>query len=258
MEQGKPDAYCMAEIDLANEFPELYEFYSNHPVFHPEGVEAWARFLSVSRNCKPILDDIRLRGLNLARLDQYTPAEVDRTPLFQGILEWLPKIQDPLTLSICLGRLLEPRARPLVKKGRELLLSLAREWNGRLRDCDKESTLSVLAQCLMRAVLERDVPEVLTWVRDRSLSAEARCSYVIDLERFARKPGGTRDALLELCRDGVVGRAAVWAIGGALKADALPLMYELRDSSQHELVRKNAATVAKKIEARIRKESRSK
>jgi hypothetical protein len=247
----------MAEIDVANEFPELYAFFGSHPVSRPETAEIWRRVLCVARNSAPVLDDIRSRGLNLVHLEQHSPAGIDRMPIYKGVIEWLPKIQDPLTLSICLDRLLEPGARPLVKKSRELLLNLARAWNERLRGCDNESVLHVLAQCLMRAALESDVPEVLSWVRDCGLSAEARRSYVLDLQRFARKPGGARDALLELSRDGVVGGSAVWAIGGALKGDVLPLLHELRDSSEHESVRKSAATVAKRIEARIQKEPRS-
>ena len=247
----------MAEIDLANEFPELYEFFGNHPASRPDGGEIWERVLRAARNSKPMLDDIRARGLNLVWLEQYTPASTDRRPLYEAVLQWLPRIQDSLTLSICLGRLLEPRARPLVKKNREVLLNLAKEWNERLRDCDRERTLAVLAQCVMRAALERDLPQFLICARDPRLPTEARASYVIDLERFARKPGRARDALFELARDAFVGSAAVWAIAGALKTDALPALYELRDSSEHELVRKTASTAARKVEARTRRDSRN-
>lgn len=248
----------MAELDLASEFPDLYAFFSNHPITNPKRGEIWERVLRVARHCKPVLDDIRSRGLDLVLLDQYTPAGTDRRPLYEAVIEWLPKIQDPLTLSICLGRLLEPSARPLVKKSRELLLNLARLWNDRLRGCDNERVLPVLAQCVMRAVVERDIPEVLIWVRDSSLPAEARASYIIDLQRFARRPGIAREALLELTQDSSVGSAAVWAIAVALKTDALSVLHHLLDSSPHESVRKTASTVAKKIEARIERDSRSK
>jgi hypothetical protein len=45
------------------------------------------------------------------------------------VLDWLPRVQDPLTLGVCLGRLTEPKARALVKKNRELLLELVLSCN---------------------------------------------------------------------------------------------------------------------------------
>ena len=250
------DAYCPAEIDVATEFPELYEFYGRHPVSRPDRAEIWERVLRVARKSKPVLDDARARGLNLVRLDQYTPDGIDRRPLYEAVIAWLPKIDDPLTLTICMGRLLEPGARSLVKKNGELLLSLARLWNDRLRGSDNENTLSPLAQCVMRAVVERDVPEVLGWVHDSGLSYEARYFYALDLQRFARKPGIARDALFALTQDAVVGSAAVWALSGALKTEVLSVVRRLRDSSPHESVRKAAATATKRLEARIKAKSR--
>ena len=91
------------EAELAREFPDLYAFYSDHPVIRPERAEIWEWVLHVARHSRPILDDLRERGLSLARIDQYTAQGIDRQPLYQVILEWLPKIQDPLTLSICLA-----------------------------------------------------------------------------------------------------------------------------------------------------------
>jgi hypothetical protein len=250
---GKSRENCRAEVELAREFPELYAFYSAHPVVRPERAEHWERALLVARNCQPILQDLRARGLDLVRVDQYTPPGTDRRPLYEAVIDWLPHIQDPLTLTICLCRLGEPGARALVKRNRELLLGLAREWNGRLREHDTEHTLGVLAQCVMKAVVESDLPEVLNWARGRSLPSEVRASYIFELERFARKPGLARDAIVSLVNDSEVGPAAVRVLGGALKAEALPLLCELRESSPHDSVRKTAAAVAQKIEARLRR-----
>jgi hypothetical protein len=235
---------------LAQEFPALYAFFSNHPAVRPERTEQWERTLCVARNCQPILADLRSRGLDLVRLDQHTPPGTDRQSLYQTVLEWLERIPDALTLTICLSRLTEPAARTLVKKNRELLLRLTREWNDRLREDDSERTLAVLAQCLMSAVLERDVPEILSWATDSRLPAGARTNYVIGLERFARKPGLARDTLIALVNDSAVGSTAVWAVAGALKAEALPLLRDLRESSPHDSVRRAATAVVKKIEAR--------
>jgi len=242
-----------AKEEITREFPNLFAFLSAHPAVLPRSAETWARTLQVARNCQPILEDLRSRGLDLVRLDQNTPPETDRRPLYETVLKWLPNVEDPLTLTICLGRLTEPGARVLVKKNRELLLRLARDWNERLREDDREHTLSVLSQCVMKAVAERDLPEVLLWARDTRLPVEVRASYVLDLQRFARKPGLARDALLEFVNDLHVGRAAVWAIAGALKSDALPILQDLRRASQHDEVRETAAAVARKIEARSRR-----
>jgi hypothetical protein len=149
---------------------------------------------------------------------------------------------------MCLGRLLEQGARSLVKKNRELLLGLARKWNK--PETETKWMLHVLAQCVMRAALEGDVPEVVNWAKDNSLPADARSSYTLDLQRFAKKPGFARDALMDFVTDAAVGGAAVWALAGALKAEALPLLRELRHSSPNELVRRSAAATVKKIEAR--------
>ena len=244
---------CAAEGELAREFPGLYAFYSSHPAVRPERAEIWERALHVARDCQPILNDLRERGLDLVRLDQYTPPGTDRQPLYQTVLEWLPRIEDPLTLTICLSRLTEPEARALVRKNRELLLSLARGWNDRLREGDREHTLCVLSHCVMKAAVERDLPEILNWVRSSRLPTEVRTGYVLGLQRFARKPGHARDALVALVSDTEVGPAAVRALAGALKVEALPLLRQARDSSPHESVRKTAADVAKKIEARSRR-----
>jgi len=115
-----------AATALAREFPDFYTFLLAHPAVCPEGDEQWERHLHVARHSKPILADLRARGLDLVRIDQYTPPGTDRLPLYQTVLGWLPRIQDPLTLTICLARLTEPQARTLVKKNRQLLLGLAR------------------------------------------------------------------------------------------------------------------------------------
>lgn len=227
--------------------------FSAHTAVLPRSAETWARTLRVARNCQPILEDLRSRGLDLVRLDQYTAPETDRRPLYETVFAWLPKVQDPLTLTVCLGRLAEPGARALVKRNRELLLRLAREWNERLRGDDREHTLSVLSQCVMKTVVERDLPEVLVWAGDTHLRAEVRASYILGLQRFARKPGLARNALFEMLNDSDVGRAAVWAIAGALKSDALPILRDLRRSSPHDAVRETAGVVAKKLEARSRR-----
>lgn len=248
-----PNESCAAEASVAREFPALYAWFSKYPASRPRTAETWERTLRVARNCAPMLADLRERGLDLVRLDQYTPPGTDRLPLYQTVIEWLPRIQDPLSLTICLSQLGGPGARQFVKKHRELLLSLARQWNEKLRKDDHEHTLSVLSQCLMMAVREQDVPEVIEWARAQILSRGARASYVLGLQRFAKKPGLTRDALIELLADGEVGNAAVWALAGALKSDALPLLCGLRTSSPHESVRTAAKAVVKKLEARSSK-----
>jgi hypothetical protein len=244
---------CAAEVELARDFPALYASYKAHPVLCPDNPETWERVLRVAKNCRPVLDDLRERGLDLVRLDQYTAPGTDRRPIYLTVLEWLPGIHDPLTLTICLSRLTEPRALPLVKKNRELLLSLARQWNDRLRKEDSERTLAVLSQCVMRAALERDLPEILAWANDRGIPGEVRANYVLGLERFARKPGLARDSLIALVNDGDVGRAAVWALADACKTEALALLRQVRDSGAHDSARRAAAAAVKKIEARSSK-----
>ena len=238
---------------MAGEFPDLYAFYSRHPGSRSERSESWERDLRVARNSQPILADLRSRGLNLVRLDQYTPPGTDLRPLYQTILEWLDRIQDPLTLTICLSQLTNPGACSVVKKNRELLLRLTREWNSRLRGDDRERTLSVLSQCVMKAVLKRDLPEVLQWIMGSGLPWEARYFYVLGLKRFARRSGLARDAIIGLVHDSEIGGSAVWALAGALKAEALPLLHQLRESSPHAGVRTAAAAATTKIEARLRR-----
>jgi len=238
-----------AEAELAREFPELYDFCTANEVRRPQRDEHWENLLRLARNSEPILSDLRKRGLELVRLDQYTPQETDRQPLYETVLAWLPRVQDPLTLSTCLGRLTEPKARAHVKNNRELLLGLARKWNK--PEAEGKWMLSVLAQCVMRAALERDVPEIVNWAKDNRLPADARASYIRDLQRFAKKPGLARDALVDFVKDVAVGGAAVWALAEALKAEALPLLRELRQSSPNELVRRAAMATVNKIEARL-------
>jgi hypothetical protein len=156
-------------------------------------------------------------------------------------------------MTICLSRLLEPEARTFLQKHRELLLTLTREWNDRLREDDRELTLATLAQCFMRTARERDVPEILGWVNDTSLPAAVRASYVHDLQRFARKPGPARDTLVALLHDKAVGRTAVWAVSGALKLEALRHLRELQRSCQDNSLREIAAAAVSKIEARSRR-----
>jgi hypothetical protein len=241
-----------AEAQLAREFPKLFSFCTANEVRRPQRDEQWESLLCLARHSGPILSDLRKRGLDLVRLDQYTPPETDRQPLYETVFDWLPKVQDPLTLSMCLARLTEPSARTLVKKNRELLLGLARKWNKLEAEGKRgKRVLSVLAQCVMRAALERDVPEVVNWAKDNSLPADARSSYTLDLQRFATKPGLAREALVGFVNDAAVGGAAVWAIAGALKAEALPLLRELRHSSPNEIVRRAATAAVKKIEARL-------
>lgn len=247
-----PDILIMqmgVEVELAREFPKLYEFCTANEARRPQRDEQWENLLRLARNSEPILNDLRKRGLDLVRLDQYTPPETDRQPLYETILDWLPSVTDPLTLSTCLGRLTEPKARALVKKNRELLLGLARRWNK--PEAEFEWVLSVLAQCFMTAAVERDVPEILSWAKDNRLPTEARASYVTDLQRFAKKPGLARDALVDLIKEEALGGAAVWALAGSLKAEALPLLRELRQSSPNERVRRAATATVKKIEARL-------
>jgi hypothetical protein len=162
----------------------------------------------------------------------------------------MARVQDPLTLSICLGLILEPGARGLIKKKRELFIALAREWNVRLMTDDREYTLARLAQCVMKVVTGRDLAEVIGWARDSRLPLDARFFYTLGLQRFARRPGIARDAVLELLHDRDVGGAAVVALAGALKSDALGVLRDLKQSSLHAPVREPASASIKKIEAR--------
>jgi len=107
-----------------------------------------------------------------------------------------------------------------VKKNRALMLRLAGDWNQRLPGDDREQTLAVPPPCVAKAALQRDLAEILNWASDGHLSAEARANHVFGLERFARKPGLARDALFALVNGREVGSAAVWALAGALKAEA--------------------------------------
>lgn len=238
-----------AEAQLAREFPKLYAFCTENEVRRPQRDEHWENLLHLARNSQPILSDLRRRGLDLVRLDQYTPPGTDRYPLYETVLDWLPRVQDPATLGVCLGRLLEPGARSLVKRNRELLLGLARKWNK--SETETKWVLHVLAQCVMKAVLERDVAAVLNWAKDSRLPPDARASYVLDLQRFAKRSGLARDALMDFVNDSEVGGAAVWALAGALKAEALPLLRQLRQSTPNELVRRAATATVRKIEARL-------
>lgn len=238
-----------AEAQLVSEFPKLYSFCTENEVFRPRREEHWENLLRLARNSEPILNDLRKRGLDLVRLDQRTPPEMDRQTLYETVLDWLPRVQDPLTLAMCLGRLTEPKARALVKKNREVLLGLARKWNN--PEAESEWVPSVLAQCVMRAAMERDVPEILSWAKDNRLSLDARASYVHDLQRFAKKPGLAREALIAFVNDSTVGATAVWAVAGALKAEALPILRELRQCSPNERTRRAATVAVKKIEARL-------
>jgi hypothetical protein len=102
----------------------------------------------------------------------------------------------------------------------------------------------------MKVVTERDLAEVIGWARDSRLPVDARFFYTLGLQRFARKPGIARDAVLELLHDGDVGGAAVAALAGAQKSDALGVLRELRRSSPHAPVREAASASVKKIEAR--------
>src|SRR5215475_10368444 len=88
-----------AEFQLAGAFPDLYPFYSRHPGSRPQRSESWEQALLVARNPQPILADLRSRGLNLVHLNQYTPPGTDLRPLYETVLEWLHRIQDPLTLT---------------------------------------------------------------------------------------------------------------------------------------------------------------
>jgi hypothetical protein len=244
---------CTAEVEVASEFPQLFAFLLAHPPIFPQSVDGWSRTLRVARNCQPLLADLYARGIDLVRIDQRTPPGTDRRLLYQTVLEWLPKIQDPLSLTMCLSRLGEPEARNLVKKSREMLFCLTREWNDRLREDDPEHTLWSLSLRVMEAALERDLPEVIAWAKDPLLRSATRTGYVFGLQRFARKPGIARDALLDFVNDRRIGYAAVEALAGALKADALPVLHKLRKSSPHDSVRDAANMAAKKIEARLRR-----
>ena len=68
-----PNEKCAAEIELAREFPKLYAFESDHPALRPVSAEILERVLRVARNCRPMLEDLRARGLDRVCLDQYTP-----------------------------------------------------------------------------------------------------------------------------------------------------------------------------------------
>lgn len=127
---------------------------------------------------------------------------------------------------------------------------MARQWNEKLRDNDPEHTLSSLAQCLANAVRAHDVPTIVAWIKDPLLPFSARMSYLPALQRFAKEPGPARDALIDVLADGELGGFAVWALAGAMKRDALPLLRDLQASSPHETVRTTAEAEVRKMEAR--------
>lgn len=244
------DPQCNAELELAREFPRLWESYVTNPAVRPSNPEIWERILRVARNGQPILDAARAQGLDLLRIDSYTPPGTVSQPLFQAIVKELPAVEDPLTLLICLGRLGEPEARGLVKKNREMFLGLARRWNGPSTDQDTRFALASLARCVMTGALARDLPEILDWVQNPLIPAEGRWGYIDGLQRFARTPGPVRDTLVKLLNDGELGAAAVWALARALKAEALPRLQELQASSPHRPIRAAARAAAQKLGAR--------
>lgn len=130
---------------------------------------------------------------------------------------------------------------------------MARQWNEKLRDNDPEHTLSSLAQCLAKAVRAHDVPELVAWIKDPLLPFSARVGYLPALQRFAKESGPARDALIDVLADGELGGFAVWALAGAMKRDALPLLRDLRASSPHEAIRTTAEAEVRKMEARSAK-----
>lgn len=243
---------CPEETALADEFPSLYSFLSGNRHRRPQSCEIWERFLRLARHSRPILDKARARGLDLVLLDQYTPPETDRSPLYESILEELPSIKDALTLSVSLSRLHEPEARSLLKRSRELLLHRARECNGSVGS-DAVRAQCILAQCITKVILDRNVPEIVRWARDWTLDVHVRWSYASGLQRFARRPGPAREALLDLLQDAAVGGAAIWALAGAMEGEALPILRALRESTPDDRLRQIATAAAKRIEARSRK-----
>jgi hypothetical protein len=242
-----------AEAAVAAEFPALYTWFSQFPARRPDSVETWERTLQIARNCAPIIAELRSRGFDLVLLEQSTPPGRDLVPLYQTIINWLPKVQDPLSLTICLGRLMEPGARPVIRKHRELLLRLARQWNRTLRKDDREHTLSALAQWVGKVVRQGDVPEVIEWIKEHGLASGARAYYIWALQRFAKESGPARDALVHFLSDEELGGFAVLALVGAMKRDALPFLRDLQASSPHETVRNTAEAEVRKMEARTAK-----
>ncbi len=242
---------CHAEVDLAHEFPEIHAIYSGNAAIRPKHCEIWDRILRVARNSGPILDDLRTRGVHLIRIEQGTTSDVDQRHLNECVMEWLPRIHDPLTLSICLGRLGGPGAGTLLRSSRERLFQLARHWNARLRNHDPELTLSRLAQCVMNAARDSDLPDIVSWATDAGLPIEARASYVAALQRFAKKPGLARQTLVTLLDDHAVGGTAVWAIASALRIEAIPLLTEFQRTARDDRPRKAAASAVASIRSRI-------
>jgi hypothetical protein len=254
MIKGAVQKTSVSRRRVALEFPELSKWLSNpHNLWSPRDEREWEDILRIAQNSAPIIDDLRSKGFALVWIAQYTPPQVNLLPLYETLIQWLPDITDPATLGLCLSRLLGSDSTSLVKRNRESLLVLARDWYS----FHKADTPSVLAQCLMRAVVDQDVPTIIGWLNDRHLSKETRANFALDLQRFANKQGIARAALLEIVNDPEIGGAAVWALAGALKSEALPLLLELRETSPHALVRKAAAGATKKVESFLRGNSRA-
>ena len=248
---GESGPKCEAESSIEREFPALYDFLCGNPFRRPDRERAWERHLRVARESEPILAAARQKGLNLVVLNQNRPLGVDPQPLYEAILDWLPRLRDPLTVAVGVARLLEPEAKPLLRRKRAELLQVTREWCQRQRHGDLERALSALAQCVMKVARPADLPEILQWASDRTLPVEARLTFTHELHRFARKPGTVRDLLTALTSDEEVGNQAVWALGRAAGVEALPLLRELLRSSPHESVRKAAKHVTRKLEAKL-------
>ncbi len=186
-------------------------------------------------------------------LQNVLPRGSDKKVFHEVLLQWLPRIQDPLTLSICLFRILEPGV--LKKSHRLLVIELYRRWRPLLRDGHKEveSTPQLLAACYRKVAADRDFEEILKNATDTQLHGDARYEFVVALKRFARKPGPAREALMGLAHDPSVGCAAIQTLADILKADALPLLQTLRQSSDSSRVRNLTGFLIRRLQARSKR-----
>lgn len=239
-----------AEERMAIEFPELYAHYAAHPLGPPRP-EIWERLLRISRQSAPILAEIRARGLDLIDLQQLTPVGADPMPRCEVILEWLTRIEEPVTLAIALRCLCETPK--LLRKNRELVMEVIRSWNADPQRAGDE--FNGIDGLFVSLATERNVQEIVAWARDPRMPLQSRWRYWHELKRFAKKPGLARQELLaELAADTDVSGGAAWALAEAMKGGAEPILRERRATASPAL-RQVIDILLRKLEARRRRPS---
>ncbi len=244
--------FCNVEIEFASEFPWLYARMTEFPTLRPRD---WKQSLHTARLYRPIVEALNARGLNMLYLGDLPRSVRERVVVGEVLIEWLRRIEEPQAFGGCLGVLVAHAWPATITENRQIILDLARKWNSQLPATGADSTISRLTKCVAMVANDDDIPELFSWVRDRSLAIELRASYVVKLQQFAKVPGAVRDFLVGLLGDEVLGPAAVRSLSKALQEDALPMFRELQEKNSHVGIREAAALARRKIEARIRRSS---